>query len=68
MRDVQKITEVSISTNSTEPLRGIVEIDTAVSTMKFELNEDMAHSICAELEHFLTQGQRRNPRNAKCSR
>jgi hypothetical protein len=55
MRSVHKISKVSISTISTDPLCGIVEIDTADSTMKFELNVDMAHSICTDLEHFLTQ-------------
>ena len=54
MRGVQKIT---ISTRSTEPLSAIVEIDTVDSTMKFELNEDMAHELCASLDRFLTQGR-----------
>jgi hypothetical protein len=59
MNNERKITDVTISTISTEPLRGIVEICTVNSTTKFELNEDMAHSICTDLEHFLTQKQRR---------
>jgi mitochondrial fission protein ELM1 len=50
-----RITEFSVSTVATEPLRGIVEIGTGGSTMKFEFNEDVAHAFCAELEHFLTQ-------------
>jgi len=45
----------AILTNSTQPLRGIVEIDTAGSTVKFELNEDIAHQLCTDLERFLTQ-------------
>ena len=57
MRDVHKIIDVSVSTISTSPLRGIVEIDTADSTIKFELTEDIAHSICTDLERFLTQEQ-----------
>ena len=52
---IYKITEFSISTVATDPLRGIVEISTVDSTMKFELREDVAHAVCAELEHFLTQ-------------
>ena len=55
MRDAHKITAISISTRSMEPLRGVVAIDTADSTVKFELTEDIAHSICTHLEHFLTQ-------------
>jgi hypothetical protein len=48
---------VSISTRSTAPLRGIIEIDTMDVTIRFELNEEMAHQICADLERFLTQKQ-----------
>ena len=55
MRGAHKITKVTISTKSTEPLAGIVEIGTADSTMKFELNEDMAHDLCTHLDRFLTQ-------------
>jgi hypothetical protein len=39
----------------TNPLRGIVEIETAESVIKFELSEGIAHSICVVLERFLTQ-------------
>ncbi|MEH2569374.1 hypothetical protein [Bradyrhizobium sp. AZCC 2289] len=56
MRGLRKITNFSILTVSTEPLRGIVEIDTFDSVVKFELSEDTALNICADLEHFLTQG------------
>jgi hypothetical protein len=55
MDDAHKITDVSVSTNTTTPLRGMIEIDTPNSTIKFELNEDIAHSICSQLERFLTQ-------------
>ena len=55
MTDVHKIARLSISTHSTNPPRGIVEIDTANSTIRFELNEDVAHRLCTDLEHFLTQ-------------
>ena len=56
MRGLRKITGFSISTVSTEPLRGIIEIDTADSAVKFELSEDTALNICTDLERFLTQG------------
>ena len=59
MNDADKITDVSVSTISTTPLRGTIAIDTPNSTIKFELNEDVAHSICTWLEHFLTQEQRK---------
>lgn len=55
MHDPRKITNFSISTVSTEPLRGIVEIDTFDSTVTFELSEDTALKLCTDLEHFLTQ-------------
>ncbi|WMT78577.1 hypothetical protein [Bradyrhizobium sp. Ash2021] len=56
MRGLRKITDFSISTVSAEPLRGIIEIDTFGSAVKFELSEDTALNICADLERFLTQG------------
>jgi hypothetical protein len=61
-----KITAISISTQSIEPLRGVVAIDTVDSTLKFELNEDMAHSICTHLEHFLTQAGERGSVRSPC--
>jgi hypothetical protein len=67
MDDAHKITEVSVSTISTTPLRGTIEIDTPGSTFKFELNEDIAHSICTRLEHFLTQEQQRKLNQARRS-
>jgi hypothetical protein len=55
MRDTHRITEVTISTKTTEPLSGIVQIDTAASTVQFELNEEIAHDLCTHLDRFLTQ-------------
>jgi hypothetical protein len=68
MDDAYKITDVSVSTISTTPLRGTIEIDTPDSTIRFELNEDIAHSICTRLEHFLTQEQPRGRNQARRSR
>ena len=68
MDDAHKITDVSVSTISTTPLRGTIAIDTPNSTIKFELNEDVAHSICTWLEHFLTQKQQRKPNQARRSK
>ena len=62
-----KITDVSVSTLSTTSLRGTIAIDTPNSTIKFELNEDVAHSICTWLEHFLTQEQQRKLNQARRS-
>lgn len=55
MQDIRNLTRLSVSTNSIDPLRGVVEIDAADFSMKFELNEELAHRICTELERFLTQ-------------
>jgi hypothetical protein len=57
---VQRIANVSISTVSAEPLRGMVEITTANSAMLFELDEELAHRLCSELERFLTQVPQRS--------
>ena len=66
MHDIQKITGAAISTTSTEPLRGIVEINIgASSTMKFELNEDMAHHLSTQLDRFLTQRRQLRDRLAR---
>jgi hypothetical protein len=55
MSDVRKVTEVSVFTKSTEPLTGIVQVNTADAEMKFEITEDLAHKICTDLERFLTR-------------
>ena len=55
MTDIQKITAITILTTLTDPLHGTVAIDTASSTMRFELNADLAHCLCRDLERFLTQ-------------
>lgn len=66
MRDLQQIADVSVSVNSIEPLRGILEVITTASTMRFELTEEIAHSICTNLERFLTQPRRRKPGDSGC--
>jgi hypothetical protein len=68
MDDAHKITDVFISTISTTPLRGTIAIGTPDATIKFELNEDIAHGICTRLEHFLTQEQQRKRNLARRSR
>jgi hypothetical protein len=63
----RKIISISVSTESAEPLRGIVEIDSAGSITRFELNEDLAYGLCRDLERFLTQSQRRNRNGMRCN-
>lgn len=55
MSIVQKITEVSVFTESTDPLTGILQVTTTDTEMEFEITEDLAHKICADLDRFLTQ-------------
>lgn len=55
MSDKQKLAEVIILTKSTEPLIGIFQVNTADAEIKFQITEDLAHSICTDLEHFLTR-------------
>lgn len=59
---VQRIANVSVSTVSVEPLRGMVEITTGNSALLFELDEELAHRLCSELERFLTQVPQRSRR------
>ena len=66
MTDVHKIARFSISTHSIDPPRGIVEIDTTNSTIRFELNEDVAHRLCSDLERFLTQVPQRMRNRSRC--
>jgi hypothetical protein len=55
MHDVHKITEITIMAKSTEPLTGVVRVNTADAEIKFENTEDLAHQICTDLERFLTR-------------
>ena len=55
MSGVQKITEVIISTKSTEPFTGIIQVVTTDAEIKFEITEDLAHKICTDLDRLLTQ-------------
>ncbi|CAN7274642.1 hypothetical protein LJR220_001279 [Bradyrhizobium sp. LjRoot220] len=65
MTEVHKIARLSVVASSIDPLCGIVEIDTPNTTVRFELNEDMAHSFCTDLERFLTQAPRREQDRAR---
>jgi hypothetical protein len=55
MSDAHRVTEISILTKSTEPLVGIVHVNTAGTEVRFEITEDLAHRICTDLERFLTR-------------
>ncbi|MFZ2159274.1 MAG: hypothetical protein WAV72_24570 [Bradyrhizobium sp.] len=55
MSDPHKIAEILVLTKSTEPLSGIMQVNTADEEIRFEITEDLAHQICTELERFLTR-------------
>lgn len=55
MPHLSRITEINVSTKSTEPLTGIVELCTTDEEFKLEITEEMAHKICMDLERFLTR-------------
>jgi hypothetical protein len=55
MSNVHKLAEVTILTRSTEPLTGVVQVNTPDAEIKFEIREDLALKICADLERFLTR-------------
>ena len=52
MRDVH---EVTILTRSTEPLTGMVQVNTPKAEIEFEITEGLARKICTDLERFLTR-------------
>jgi len=54
MSDVHKVIEISIMAKSAEPSTAIVQVSTTETQMRFELAEELAHKICADLERFLT--------------
>ncbi|MGY4478874.1 hypothetical protein [Bradyrhizobium sp. USDA 3364] len=51
----QRATNISISTVSAAPLRAAVEIESGSVVTAFEIDEELAHRLCADLERFLTQ-------------
>jgi hypothetical protein len=55
MADVSRITEISVSTKSTEPLTGVVALSTTGEEIRLEITEEIAHKICTDLERFLTR-------------
>jgi len=55
MGDVHKVIEISILPKSAEPSAAIVQVNTTETQMRFEIAEDLAHKICADLERFLTR-------------
>jgi hypothetical protein len=55
MSEARKIIEVKVSTVSSEPRTGLVQVNTSEAEIKFEITEDLAHKFCADLEHFLTR-------------
>ncbi|HXN66725.1 MAG TPA: hypothetical protein VN926_03625 [Bradyrhizobium sp.] len=55
MTEVHRITDITVSTKSTDPLTGIVRVNATDVEVKFEITEELAHKICTDLERFLTR-------------
>ena len=55
MTDVHKVIEISIQAKSAEPSTAIVQVNTTETQIRFEIADDLAHKICADLERFLTR-------------
>jgi hypothetical protein len=55
MSDAHKITDISVSVKTTEPLVGIVNVSTPDQEIRFEVTDELAHKICTDLERFLTR-------------
>ncbi|KJC59715.1 hypothetical protein UP10_16320 [Bradyrhizobium sp. LTSPM299] len=56
---ILNVTNVTIATECTDPLRARLEINCAGTVSKFQINEDLAHQLCSGLDRFLTQVTRR---------
>jgi hypothetical protein len=55
MSEACRIIEVKVSAVSSEPLTGLVQVNTPEAEIEFEITEDLAHKFCADLERFLTK-------------
>jgi hypothetical protein len=52
---VQRLLGSSVRTSSRSPLTGILAVQTADGSVEFEIDEETAHAIRADIEHFLSQ-------------
>ncbi|MHC2250626.1 hypothetical protein ACVILK_000318 [Bradyrhizobium embrapense] len=52
---MHRATNIAVSAVSAAPLRGKIAIDCAGSVATFEIDEELAHRLCTDLERFLTQ-------------
>ncbi|WP_229167840.1 hypothetical protein [Bradyrhizobium altum] len=56
---MQRATSIAVSAVSAAPLRGTIAIECAGTIATFEIDEELAHRLCSDLERFLTQVPRR---------
>ncbi|MGY3589832.1 hypothetical protein ACVIGB_001291 [Bradyrhizobium sp. USDA 4341] len=52
---MQRATSIAVSAVSAAPLRGTIAIECAGTIATFEIDEELAHRLCSDLERFLTQ-------------
>lgn len=52
---IQRLLGSSVRTSSKSPLTGVLALQTATGFLELEIDEETAHAIRADVEHFLTQ-------------
>ncbi|MHC2462898.1 hypothetical protein ACVIHD_001910 [Bradyrhizobium embrapense] len=52
---MHRATNIAVSAVSAAPLRGTIAIDCSGTVATFEIDEELAHRLCSDLERFLTQ-------------
>ena len=53
--DARRILAVSVTTSTKTPLVGVVEWQTTDGAFACEINEEIAHALSSDLDHFLSQ-------------
>lgn len=53
--DTRRVLAVSVTTSTKMPLTGVLEWQTADGAFACEINEEIAHALSTDLDHFLSQ-------------
>lgn len=53
--DTRRVLAVSVTTSTKRPLIGVLEWQTADGVFACEINEEIAHALSNDLDHFLSQ-------------
>jgi hypothetical protein len=55
LTELSRALTVSVTTSTKTPLTGVVEWQTANGSFACEINEEIAHALSSDLDHFLSQ-------------